>query len=640
MAGGLFGIGVSGLQAFQSALNTTGHNIANVNTAGYSRQQTMFDQRLPQLGPGGWIGSGVDAAATRRIYDQFVVGQVQSSTSAFESSNTYYNLAVQIDNLLADEQVGLSPGLENFFNAVQEVSNDPTSTAARQVLLTESESLTDRFAYLYDRMESIRADANGQITNYVQEINSLAQSLADINQDIVIAKGRVAGQTPNDLLDQRDAMVSQLSELVSVRTVEQDDGSLNVFIGNGQSLVLGNQANQLSSQPQGLDPYQPDISIINNGVSVPITDYISGGKLGGVLEFRGQILDEAENALGRIAIGLASDFNNQHRSGMDLNGVVGQDFFVVPSPELLPDPANTGTLSVLIDDTNQLTTDDYMMSYDGATWEVRRTSDDQIVPFTGTGVAGDPFVFNGLNVEVTSAPAAGDSYLVRPTRAGSRDMGTLLDDPREIAAAAGLVGVAQTTNTGDGEINLPTPIDSSDPDYFNTTTITYDAAGTQFVVTDGINPAQTFAYDPATDSSVTVTYNGWSVELSGTPADTDVFTVEQNPDTSATGDNRNALALASLQQLELLSGSTATYAESYNEMVGSVGTNTRKAEITTAAQEKLLSDAISTRESISGVNLDEEAANLLRYQQAYQAAAQVISTADTLFQTLLGAVRR
>jgi flagellar hook-associated protein 1 len=632
MAGGLMGIGVSGLQAFQSALSTTGHNISNVNTDGYSRQETMFEQRLPQLGPGGYIGSGVDATDTRRIYDQFVNGQVQTTSSSYEASSTYYNLASQVDNLLADEQVGLTPGLENFFNAVQEVSNDPTSTAARQVLLTESDSLTSRFAYLYDRMESIRADANGQIENYVKEINGIAQSLADINQDIVIAKGRAGGQAPNDLLDQRDAMIGQLSELVSVRTVEQDDGSLNVFIGNGQSLVIGNQASQLSSQPQGLDPYQPDISIVNNGVSVPITDLISGGKLGGILDFRGQVLDEAENSLGRIALGLTTDFNAQHQLGMDLNGNVNQDFFSIPGPEVLPAPGSPA-ISVTITDTNQLTTADYYMHEVGGNWEVSRVSDNQVV---ASGALGSTINIDGLSIDTTGA-AAGDEYLIRPTRIASRDIGTLLTDPRSIAAAGPVISQAASSNSGTGEIALPTVTDPTDPNLVAGVTITFTSPSTFNVTGAGTGNPVGVVYDPADPADV-ISFNGWQLDLSGAPATGDSFTISSN--VGGVGDNRNALALADLQQQSLLSGGTATYGESYNEIVGNVGTNTRKAEMTSAAQEKLHSDAVATRESISGVNLDEEAANLLRFQQAYQAAAQVIATADSLFQSLLDAVRR
>jgi flagellar hook-associated protein 1 FlgK len=639
MGSGLFGIGVSGLQSFQTALNTTGHNIANVNTDGYSRQETLFEQRLPQNLGVGFIGTGVEVTDIRRRYDQFVVGQVQNSTSAYEQTSTFYNLASQVDNLLADPQVGLSTGLENFFNAVQEVSNDPTSIAARQVMLTESESLIDRFSYLYDRLDNLRLDSNNQIDSYVAEINSLAQSIADINDDIVIATGRSSGATPNDLLDQRDALVGKLSELVSVRTLEQDDGSMSVFIGNGQPLVIGKVASQLSSQAQGIDPFNLDISIVNSGAAVPITEFITGGKLGGVLEFRDGMLNEAQNSLGRIAAGLARDFNEQHRAGYDLDGDINQAYFSEPVPEVLPATANTGTLAVSISDTNQLTLDDYHMTYNGAAWEVRRVSDQQLVSFTGTGTAVDPIVFNGVSVEVTSAAAAGDEYLIRPTRVAARDVGTLLTDPRDVAATAGILAAPDPANTGSAEVTLPRVIDSLNLDLANPVTITYNAGVPELVVTDGVNPAVNIPYDPATDSPVTVQYNGWELELSGVPANVDVFNVVQNPDTTAIGDNRNALALAALQNAQTLVGGTATYSESYNQLVGSVGVQTRKAEITSVAQEKLLSDAISTREAISGVNLDEEAANLLRYQQAYQASAQVIATANSLFDTLLNAVR-
>jgi len=632
MGSGLFGIGVSGLQSFQTALNTTGHNIANVNTDGYSRQETLFEQRLPQNLGVGFIGTGVEVTDIRRRYDQFVVGQVQNSTSAYEQTSTFYNLASQVDNLLADPQVGLSTGLENFFNAVQEVSNDPTSIAARQVMLTESESLIDRFSYLYDRLDNLRLDSNNQIDSYVAEINSLAQSIADINDDIVIATGRSSGATPNDLLDQRDALVGKLSELVSVRTLEQDDGSLSVFIGNGQPLVLGKDASQLSSQATGIDPFNRDISIVNNGVPVPITEFITGGKLGGVLDFRDGMLNEAQNSLGRIAVALATDFNEQHRAGYDLDGDFNQAYFSEPSPEILPDPANAGTIGVTITDTSQLTLDDYQLSVVGGNVEVRRYSDGQLLQ---TSTAATPFTINGLTINATTA-VDGDEYLVRPTRVAARDVDTLLTDPRDVAAAAGLLSFPEATNTGTAEVTLPRVIDPADASLTNSATITYNAG--VLTVTDG-GPAVPIPYNPATDSPITIQFNGWELELSGVPADGDIFNVELNPDTTAVGDNRNALAMAALQNAGTLVGGSATYSESYNQLVGSVGVQTRKAEITSAAQEKLLSDAISTREAISGVNLDEEAANLLKYQQAYQASAQVISTANTLFDTLLNAVR-
>jgi flagellar hook-associated protein 1 FlgK len=559
---------------------------------------------------------------------------VQTSTSAFEQTNNYYNLASQVDNLLADPQVGLTPGLENFFNAVQEVSNDPTSIAARQVMLTESESLIDRFSYLYDRLDNLRTDSNNQIDSYVAEINSLAQSIADLNDDIVIATGRSSGATPNDLLDQRDALVGKLSELVSVRTLDQDDGSTSVFIGNGQPLVLGKDASQLSSQATGIDPFNRDISIVNNGIPVPITEFITGGKLGGVLEFRDGMLNEAQNSIGRIAVGLATDFNAQHRAGMDLDGDINLAYFSEPAPEILPATANTGTIAVSITDTSQLTLDDYQLSIVGGNVEIRRYSDGQLLQTSSTAA---PFTINGLTIDATSA-ANGDEYLVRPTRVAARDVGTLLRDPRDIAAAGAVISEAGSANTGSAQATLPDTVDVTNPALLNTVQITFTSPTTfdVFDVTAGVNLATGVAYDPA-DPADTITYNGWTFDLSGAAATGDSFEVSSNA--GGVGDNRNALALAGLQDAGTLSGGNATYSESYNQLVGSVGVQTRKAEITAASQEKLLSDAISTREAISGVNLDEEAANLLRYQQAYQASAQVIATANSLFDTLLNAVR-
>jgi flagellar hook-associated protein 1 FlgK len=345
------------------------------------------------------------------------------------------------------------------------------------------------------------------------------------------------------------------------------------------------------------------------------------------------MLDEAQNSLGRIAIALATDFNEQHRAGYDLDGDFNQPYFSEPIPEILPDPANAGTLAVTITDTTQLSIDDYQVSIVAGNAEVRRYSDGQLLL---TSAAATPFTIDGITIDA-SAAVDGDEFLVRPTRVAARDVSTLLNDPRDIAAAAGILADPDPANTGSAEISLPKVTDPLALTLAAPVDITYDATNLRFDVDGG---ALFVPYNPATDAAVTIEYNGWSVDVSGVPADGDVFTIQQNPDTTAVGDNRNALALGALQNALTLSGGTATYSESYNQLVGGVGVQTRKAEITSTAQEKLLSDAISTRESISGVNLDEEAANLLRFQQAYQASAQVIATADTLFQTLINAVRR
>ncbi len=550
---GVFGIGTRALMAFQNALNTTGHNIANVNTPGYSRQRTEFATERPDFVGFGYLGNGVKIGDVQRLFDGFVVDRVRTGQSAYNQQQTYYELASQVDNLLGDPATALSPGLQSFFNAVQEVANDPTSTAARQVLITEADTLSSRFGQLHQGLEDGRSRINQQLRATVEEINGYATSIARLNDDIAIALSRGEGHAPNDLLDQRDRLVEQISERVAVRTVLQDDGEMNVFIGNGQNLVLGTDTNTLSVEPLGEDPDRLDIGLQSPGGTVRITNLITGGKLGGILEYRDKILGPSQNALGRIAIGLAVSFNDQHRLGMDLDGNAGQDFFNVPQAEVIPDPGNGGPGPVLVgfDDVAQLTLDDYRLSFDGTNSVLTRLSDGQTVAFaSGSGTAVDPYIVDGISIVTDPAAVAGDTYLIRPTRQGGSGLGVAVTDTRKLAAA-----------------------------------------------------------DPAAGAG-------------------------------SVGDNTNALALAGLQQSLTLSNGTASFEQAYTALVGDVGTRTGQAQINAEAQGKVLEQAQNERDAISGVNLDEEAANLLKFQQAYQAAAQVIATAEQMFDTLLDAVRR
>lgn len=630
----LFSIGTSALGAFQRALATTGHNISNVNTDGYSRQRVELINRPGNAAGNGFIGTGVDSSTVRRIHDQFVQQSLVQAHSAYEQQQMLYSMASQVDGLLADPATGLSTGLQNFFGTLHELADDPTSTAARQLVLTEGETLANRFNYLYDQLEQLRSRANNQIRTTVDEINGIAASIADVNRAIGDAYAAAAGQPPNDLLDKRDALVTQLAKLVSVQTFEQDNGALNVFIGSGQALVVNAEARQLAAGPLGPDINQLDIGLASGGATIDITDFISGGRLGGLLEYRDNVLDPAENAIGRVAIGLASVFNEQHQKGMDLDGDLGQAFFTEPTATVLPDTGNGSTLNVTIADVSRLTTDDYALRFDGTNWNLTRQRDGQPVAMTGTGTAADPFLVDGLAMEVGGAPAAGDVYVIRPTRAGARQIDTLLTNVRDIAAAYPVQGQADIANTGSAVISGLEILDATDPNLRTAVTLTYDAGTGEF--SDGSN---TYPYT----SGGNIDLNGWRVRITGTPRDGDAFTFTDN--TGGVGDNRNALALVALQNTNTLgAGATGTpsasFGEAYNELVSDVGTKTRSAEIASNAQKGLLDQAQSRREAVSGVNLDEEAANLLRFQQAYQAAAQLISIANQNFQTLIAAVGR
>lgn len=637
MTNGIFGIGTSGLLAFQRALGVTGNNIANSATEGYSRQRIDLSTRTPQFAGNGYFGSGVQVSGVQRIFDQFVENQLRTSTSGSQQYGMYYDFSRRVDNLLADPDSGLAPGMQQFFAAVQDVANDPTSSAARQVLISEGESLVDRFRFLNQRLDEQRELVNGQIRSSVEEINSLAEAIADLNTEIVAATGRGGGAPPNDLLDQRDQLVLQLSGLVSVNTVEQDDGALNVFIGNGQNLVLGSRVTTLATDALGPDPRQMNVGYVSPSGIVDITQYMTGGRLGALLDLRSSVLDKAQNTLGLTAIGIAQAFNDQHRLGQDLDGNLGEDFFRVPDPEIIGRSGNgvTGVPDVVIDDYGRLTADDYLIRFNGADWELRRDPGGQVLdtaPPGGTLSLGTP-PESAFTVDLASlggAPAAGDSFLLRPTRTGAQQIDTVIGDPRQVAAASPMRAVADPANSGSAVVHSVAAVDRDALD-LTPVTVSFDAGASEFQI-----GGDSFALD---SSGLTeIEYNGWRLTIEGVPGDGDSFDV--GPNTGGVGDNRNALALAGLQDERVLGGGTATIQDTYSGLVADVGTRTRQAEIAASAQGKLLEEAQAQRESISGVNLDEEAANLLRYQQAYQAAAQVISVTNSLFDTLINAVRR
>jgi flagellar hook-associated protein 1 FlgK len=553
MGVGLLSTAVSGLQAFQRSISVAGHNISNANTEGYTRQRVELGTRPPSFSGQGYIGNGVQIEAVERLFNQFAVDRLRDTSSSTSQYETLFQFSERVTNILGDADAGLSAGLESFFDAVQTVADDPASIPGRQLLLAESGSLVARFHNLDSQLHSIAAEIDGNLGNIVNEINGLSAAIADANRSVAAAINQGSGATPNDLLDKRDQMVNRLSELVSVRTVEQDDGALNVFIGSGQSLVTGFLASPLQTVQNDFDSSRTEIAIASSGSTAVISNNLTGGKLGAILGFRDQVLSPAQNSLGRIAVSLASEFNRQHTLGMDLDGAPGLDYFAITSPQAAASTANTGTATVTasFDTANMgsLTTDDYVLGFNGAAWSLNRVSDNQAVAMTGSGTAADPFIADGLSLEIAAGAAAGDRFEIRPTRSGSSAMDLLIGNPREIAAAA---------------------------------------------------PAAA----------------------------------------AAPGDNSNALLLAGLQSGQTMENGTTNFQGAYGQLIGKLGIQTRSAQITAEAQGALLLQAQESRDALSGVNLDEEAADLIRFQQAYQAITQVISVADSTFQTLLSALGR
>ena len=328
--------GISALNAFQRQLATTGHNIANVNTEGYTRQRVDFNALEPQGGDGGYIGSGVEVSSIHRTFDDYLAGRVRDYNASHEEYSIYYERASQVDNVLGDAASGLDQMMQDFFASIQDVANDPTSVPARTVMLNKANLLADRFQSLNGWMDNLRSEVNRDLGAYVDDLNGIAGSLASINQRIQSVSSNSANP-PNDLLDQRDQLIDQLSGYVNVNTSVQDDGSMNVFIGNGQALVVGGTASSLSAVNNPATADKKELVITQPGGSVvTVTDQVSGGKLGGLLRFRTAVLDSAQNSLGLVAIGLADAFNTQHLLGTDLNGAAGTSFFTTTTPRRSP----------------------------------------------------------------------------------------------------------------------------------------------------------------------------------------------------------------------------------------------------------------------------------------------------------------
>jgi flagellar hook-associated protein 1 len=625
----LLGTGLSSLRAMQRALDTTAHNIANVSTEGYTRQRVEFATRKPQAYGSNWIGSGVDAVQVRRVYDQFLSAQARSSSGNLARLDTYAAQAGRLDSLLGDSSNGLSAGLQSFTDAINEVSSTPSSIPARQVLLAEGNALVQRLQGYDTQLRAMSADVDSQIVGQAGEINTLAQGIARLNGDITVAIQQT-GHPPNDLLDQRDQLIDQLSSKVGVTVVSEGESTLNVFIGTGQPLVLGTTASQITTAKDPLDAERLQLALKTASGVVDISRSVSGGSLGGLMDWRQQMLDPARNELGRITLAVAQQVNNVHREGMDLTGALGGNFFNTGGVGVVPATTNTSSAMATATrvDLGAITTNDYVVTRVGTGYTVRRQDTGASVAFTGTGTTIDPLLFDGMSVAVGAGVANGDQFVIHPTRNAIQGFGVAVTDPAKIAAAAPLRTAAVTGNSGTGTIGkaevLTPGATTLDP-----VNIVFTSA-TTYTVNGG--PAQTYT------AGGNIDVNGWRVQISGAPATGDAFTVRTNA--GAVGDNSNAFALADAMKGGVLEGGTVSVTSAVERMTGNLGLQTRAAQMSRDAEASVNESDLAARDAVSGVNLDEEAANMLRYQQAYQAAAQIISAANQMFDALLSAVRR
>lgn len=717
---GLLSIALTGLNAAQAGLSTTSHNITNASVDGYTRQETVQGTTDPLKRNSGFYGQGTQVETVKRVYSSFLASQVLIAQSSVNSYQTYYDQISQLDNVLGDETAGLNTALSSFFEGVSEVASTPSDTAARQAMLSESQALVTRFQSLNDTIDQLKSGTESQIEDAVEQINSLAEQIASANMAILKAQAG-SEQTANDLLDRRDELISQLSELVKVSTTTDANGLTSVSVGTGQALVEGTQSYDLTTSPSETDPTQLSIgiSLANGGVVTIPDDYFTGGSLSGLLQSREE-LNSAQSELGRIAASLVTLFNAQHRLGQDLDGEMGVDYFESITPTItnltnsLTGTESTASITGAITSVSGLTADNYVLTYDGSTYTLTDSSDGSVVysgsslpgqsvtRLTGssaatvsasaaadtTGAAEDmilsydgtnytvtsqssgetlysgtslPSEIEGISISVSGSMAAGDSFLIEPAVAGISLSGTMsagdrvlieptkyaagaitmaIDDTNLIAAASPVAVESSNTNSGTGSISQPVALSLTGIDTTSTShlasdiTLTFDSASNQFVVS-GADPS-TISYTPSSDASgvtVTLTDPNLSFTISGRPADGDVFTISSN--IGGTGDSTNANALYAIMSEKAMLGGSTTLDGAYTQLVNRVASSTSTASTSIETQTTLLDNATSAQQSLSGVNLDEEAANLLEYQQAYQAAARCISVAQTLFQDII-----
>ena len=650
MAGNILNIGKSALFAAQTAMATAGHNIANANVAGYTRQGTVQATGVGQNTGNGFVGSGTYVADIKRYSDNFLNNQVRQAQTQVSSLDTYYTQISQVDNLLADTTSGLSPAMQEFFKGVNDLAANPTSSASRQSMLSSADALAARFQGMNDRLQDLRDGVNTQITANVTVINSYAKQIAALNEQIA-GLNPGATQQPNDLMDARDQLVAELNKHVNATVIAGDNNSLTVSIGSGQPLVVGKKSYELAATPSATDVSRLEVGIVAGSKVIPLAaSAMGGGELGGLLEFRANSLDRAQNSLGRIAIAVASTFNAQNKLGLDAAGNPGADLFVVGQPVVTANqynnPTSTTVVGATIKDPSQLTQSDYKVSYDGANYRVTRLSDNKafaITPYPQTG----PQTIDGVDFNISGAAAAGDNYLVRPTIAGASQFAVTTTDRDKIAAAAPIVTNNPVGNIGTGKISegsITADFMSGNTKADLPVTLTFDKATSTLsgfppgravtAVVGGVTtvyPAGTATIPYAPDAKYS--FGGVDVSFKGLPENQDKFTIGNN--VGGSGDNRNIRALAALQTTNILDGGKATFQTAYAETVSFVGNKTREVQVAGQAGVARLAQAVNSQQSVSGVNLDEEAANLIKYQQAYQAAGKVMQIAGTLFDTLL-----
>lgn len=680
---GLINIGLTGILGHQSALNTTGNNITNANTPGYSRQEVQFETQAGRNTGAGYIGSGIQITDIRRLANEFLTQQVREDSTLFGEQEALNSELSRLDNLLGGNATGLSDALNNFFSSLQNAAEDPTSLPQRQLVLSEAQQIINRFQGINNEFVQQRESVKTQMNQGVDDANSLIQSIADLNRDIAESPGIAQGREPNSLLDKRDEKLRELSEIVGIRVVQAEGSQVNVSLQSGQSLVLESSASKLGTRDSSEDPNYLEFTLAGGGRTFNIDEQVNGGKLGGLKRFQEEGLRPAEAELGRIAIALSDSINAQHEIGMDLEGDLGGAFFNDINSQAAErgrvianannDAPGDAQLAVEIVDSSELPAGSWTLRFgsDGRDFEVIDRANGRTV---NQGRLPDPvpseISMPGFNIRVEGGTFnPGDSFLVEPTRQAAANLDLAIEREEDLAFASPVRAQAADDNGGDGQISQGTMLNVRDP-FTNSLLpnfreegelsppldVQFREVGDDLVydIVDRETNTVLQAGDPSENPPVNVfregvsnklftenprdnNYFGFQFEISGNPRPGDSFSIGYN--SNGISDNRNAEFLAALGTKDTLNNGSQNFSEGYSNLVGDIGVKTRQSQLDKDSGETLLEQSNNQRQSVSGVNLDEEAGRLIQYQAAYNASAKVMNVAQDLFNTLLQTFR-
>ena len=672
----LLQIGLSGIYSSQASLITTSHNISNVSTEGYSRQTVTVEAQGALKQSTNFIGSGSMVSSIDRAYDQFAFADNVINTSNYAYYQETYTQANQMDLLLSSEGTSATTSVLNMFSSLGSVADNPSQLEARNVFLQDTESMVSQYNTLYERLEVQYNSINADIDNAAGAITELAQSIASLNLQISTVTGSSSGGDANDLLDKRNLAITELSEYVDVSVVAEDNNMVNIFIGSGQGLVVGSTFQSTVSVTGDPDSSRQELALSFNGQISNISGNKLGGQVGAMFESRDNDLVTAMNQLGQSVIGLTYAINEQQKEGTDLNGEVGDNIFndinstSSMQNRVLSNNDNVGnaTLGVSIDDLSELSSDEFELTveeYDATTGEIRFSVTNKTTGLSMDSISGNtstdidiPGAGISANIDMTSVSTAfqeGDEFTLRPTRFGAQEASVEAIDPSKIAAAG--PSVLSTTESVEGstaafrvtgmdsehalyldEESTPLTIEITDSTDGVITYKVIDDNGN--VVTDpdlGLLENKTITIDPLTGKAE-FNVAGVNVEMNkGSTLVGDKVTLSFNE--TGDGDNSNVLEINALQNAKIMNGNTGTFQDVYSGMVSEIGAKTANADVAMQSASILKDQSFARIQSVSGVNMDEEAANLLMYQQYYSAAARVITVANEIFNSILEASR-